>query len=158
MNGVIKDFFVFLENELSYLEKVSQFLDSVPKLITGNRIDSYEFGNYLEKYELEVYRIASQKKGLLLQLAAYYKIDVTDVSFTYISNSGHKEFLQIGKKIFDISNRIKFTLLKVSIYLAKFTKLNNDLKKVNRFLFQDNYSASGIEKKEYKNSLFSSEA
>jgi len=142
MNGVIKEFFVFLENELSYLENVSKFLDSVPKLITGNRIDSYEFGNYLEKYELEVYRIASQKKGLLLQLAA----------------SGHKEFIEMGKKIFAVSNRIKFTLLKVSIYLSKFTKLNNDLKKVNRFLFQDNYSASGIEKKEQKNSLFFSEA
>lgn len=158
MNGVIKEFFVFLEGELAYLNNVNKFLESVPKLITGNKIDSFEFGNFLEKYEMEVYKIASRKKNILIKIAAYYKIDVVELNFTYISNSGHKEFIELGREVFRISNKIKFTLLKVSIYLTKFSKLNNDLKSVNRFLFQDNYSSNGIEKKDQKNSIFFSEA
>ncbi len=158
MNGVIKEFYMFLKIELGYLETVNKFFESIPKLITENKVDSFEFGNFLEKYEIEIYKIASNKKSLLMRIAEYYNIDVTEVNLTYISNAGHKEFVEIGKKIFSLSNKIKYTLLKASIYLTKFSQLNNELKKVNRFLFQDNYAANGIENKDQKNSIFFSEA
>jgi len=158
MNELINDFLGFLDDELNYLTGVSNFLETIPKLITENRIKEYEFGNFLEKYELELYRIASKKKSFFMRLAHYYNIDVVELNLSYLIKMGHKEFIDTGRNIIKLSNRIKLLLLKVSIYLEKFKQLNTNMKTLNKFLFQNNYASDGIENRGQSKSIFSSEA
>ena len=158
MEGIIKAFYELLENELTYLETVNRFLETVPSLIAHNKITNYEFNNFLEQYELEVYRIATEKKRYFIQIAKYLNIEIADLSFNLIAKAGYREFLDIGKRIIRISNKIKLTLLKVSIYISKFSKLNSDLGKINQFLLQNNYSAKGTETQEHRSSMFVGEA
>jgi len=158
MNDVLKDFYEFLGYELAYLKNVNNFLKNIPDMIVKNKLKDFEFGNFIEKYEIEVYKIAIKKKDFLVDISKYYGIDASEISFSYLDRVSEFGFLNLRREIIQVSNMIGDSLLKVSIYVNRFSILNRDLKKVNGLLYQNNYASDGEGIKERKKSIFYSEA
>lgn len=158
IDDVLKKFYEFLELELTYLKDANNFLKTIPDMIVKNKLKDFEFGNFIEKYEMEVYKIALKKKDFLIEISEYYGVDANEISITYLDKVSDFGYMNLKKEIIKLSNMIVDNLLKVSIYLNRFAKLNGDLKKINGFLYQGNYASDGEGIKGRKKSIFYSEA
>ncbi|HLP58821.1 MAG TPA: hypothetical protein VK186_08330 [Candidatus Deferrimicrobium sp.] len=142
MNEILTNFLKFLAEEYDYLVRIKLFLVGVPEMITTGKINEHEFRGFMEKYELETARLLFEKNRFKELIAAQLNIPPGQLSLKLLVNMGHKEFEEIGLQVLKITNEISLLLLKVSIYLANFSKLQNEFKRLNNFLYRNDYTAA----------------
>ncbi|MCP4213733.1 MAG: hypothetical protein GY765_03705 [bacterium] len=146
MNKTTNDYLVFLNEQYKDLTKVKQFLSGVPKLLTSGMINQMEFQNFLEKYEMESAGLLFEENRLKQALADGLRIKPQQVSFKLLVKIGHREFEEIGRRVLRITNEIKMLMMKVAVYLKSFTRLQQEMASLNNFLYQEDYSARGVER------------
>lgn len=144
MKTIIQDFLTFLAEEYSYLTRIKVFLLKVPELISTGQVNEQEFQNFLEKYELETSRFLYEKKRFKEEIARELNLPVEQVTFRRLVNMGFRGFEDKGRRVLKVSNEISLLLLKISIYLKNFARLQNEFQRLNTFLYQHDYSARGV--------------
>lgn len=144
MNDILDNFLKFLAEEYDYLVKIKLFLVNVPDMITTGKINELEFRDFMEKYELETARFLFEKNRFKDSIAAQLNIPSAQVTFKVLVNLGRAEFEETGAKVIKITNEISKLLLKISIYLDNFSRLQNKFKRFNNFLYRNDYSAAAL--------------
>ncbi|MCX6580654.1 MAG: hypothetical protein NT166_10785 [Candidatus Aminicenantes bacterium] len=147
MNEILENFLKFLAEEYDYLVKIKLFLLDVPDMITTGKINEPEFRDFMEKYELETARFLFEKNRFKESIAGQLNIPPGQATFKMLVNLGRREFEETGAKVIKITNEISKLLLRISIYLDNFSKLQNKFKRFNNFLYRNDYSAAarGVE-------------
>jgi hypothetical protein len=142
---IIQDFLTFLAEEYSYLTRIKVFLLKVPELITSGQVNELEFQNFLEKYELETSRFLYEKNRFKEEIARELNLPIEQVTFRRLVNLGYRGFEDKGRRVLKVSNEISLLLLKISIYLKNFARMQNEFRRLNTFLYQHDYSARGTD-------------
>lgn len=144
MKELIKEFSEFLAEEYRHLTRVKVFLMKVPRLIGEGEIDQIEFQNFLEKYEVQNSHFINEKKRFNHQIAEKLNIEPEEVSLSRLVRMGYRELNDIGHRVVRISNDISMLLLKISIFLKNFSRMQQEFKRLNHFLHQNDYSPRGV--------------
>lgn len=144
MKELMKDFLSFLSEEYGYLEEVKAFLVQIPELIANGRISQMEFQMFLEKYEVQTSRYLFERNKHIEAIAAQMHVPKDQVSFSLLVHVGYKEFEEKGLNLFKITNEIKMHLLKITIFLQNFAKMQLEFKRLNNFLYQKDYSPRSV--------------
>ncbi len=145
MNEIIIRFLQFLAEEHNYLVSIRKFLSEIPALITSGQITEFEFQNFLEKHELQTARFIFDKNQYRAEIAKSINTAAENINFKLLVKMGFREFESKGRKVLKISNEISRELVKISIFLRNFSKLQTELKRLNNFLIQKDYSPRGVE-------------
>jgi len=145
MDTLMKEFSDFLAEELQFLTNIKLFLARVPELLTSGEITQIEFQEFLEKYEIETARFLFEKNDYKDQIAEKLAISPAYFTFNLLAQLGFREFEDLSRRIFKAANEIGVQLVKVSIYLKNFTKLQQDFRRLNNFLYQKDYSLRGVD-------------
>lgn len=143
MKDAIEKFLNFLSEEYEYLVKIKVFLVRIPELIAKGDINNLEFQSFLEKYEVETAHFLHEKNLYKEKIAKHMNIPAQQLTFNKLVQLGYKEFEDKGWRILHISNEINLLLVKISVYLRNFSRLQNEFKRLNSFLYQNDYSARG---------------
>jgi len=144
MNEETKNYLTFLNEEFSYLLKIKLFLLEIPGMITRGDINQLEFQSFLEKYEMEMSRFLFEKNRHKENIAQKMRVKADQVTFKLLVHVGNKDFEAMGRKIVKITNEITMHLFKVSVYMQNFAKMQMEFKRLNSFLYQNDYSAAGL--------------
>ncbi len=144
MNELLKEFFDFLNEEYMYLSQVKLFLNEIPLRIENGNIDELEFQGFLEKYEVQNSHFIYEKNRYKERISEKLHIKNEHFSFRLLVHIGHREFHELGQKVFKISNEISMQLLKIAIFLKNDQKMQREFKRLNSFLYQHDYSPMGI--------------
>ncbi len=144
MKELTKDFLSFLCEEYSYLEKVKLFLAEIPQLIANGSISQMEFQMFLEKYEVETSRYLFERNKYKEQIALKLHVQKDQVTFKLLVHLGYTEFEEKGLNLLKITNEIKMFLMKISIYLQNFARMQLEFKRLNNFLYQKDYSPHSV--------------
>jgi hypothetical protein len=143
MKYATEKFLSFLAEEYDYLTKIKIFLIRIPELIAAGDINELEFQNFLEKYEVETAHFLHEKNRYKERIAKQLNIPVQQVTFNKLVQLGYREFEDKAWRVLKITNDINLLLVKISVYLRNFAKLQNEFKRLNSFLYQNDYSARG---------------
>jgi hypothetical protein len=65
------------------------------------------------------------------------------VTFLLLARLGYRDFEEKGHRVLKVSNEIAMLLLKISIYMRNFSRLRQEFKHLNHFLYQNDYSSRG---------------
>lgn len=144
MKELMNEFLSFLSEEYSYLEDVRSFLIEIPQLIANGSISQLEFQMFLEKYEVQTSRYIFERNRYREAIAARLHIQIDQVTFKLLVHVGYSAFEEKGLHLLKISNEIKMLLLKISIYLQNFAKMQLEFKRLNNFLYQKDYSPHSV--------------
>ncbi len=144
MDELIRDFLDFLAAEYKYLDQVKVFLTDIPEMITDGRINELEFQNFIEKYEIQNAHLLYEKNRYKEKIGEKLNIKKEQVSFRLLVKMGYRDFDSIGRNELKISNEISMSLLRISIFLRNYAKLQYEFKRLNSFLFQHDYSSRGV--------------
>lgn len=141
----VGSFLNFLSEEYSYLTRIKLFLVNIPDLITTGEITQVEFQNFLEKFELETASFVYEKNRHKERISRLLNISPDELTFRQLVKLGFKEFEEKGFRVLRMTNEINMQLLKISVFMKNFSKLQSDFKRLNSFLYQNDYSARGSE-------------
>jgi hypothetical protein len=145
MKELTNEFLTFLSEEYDYLENVKSFLVEIPALIANGSISQMEFQMFLEKYEVQTSRYIFERNKYREGIAAKLHVKKDQVTFQLLVHVGYPEFEEKGLKLLKITNEIKMHLLKITIYLRNFAKMQLEFKRLNNFLYQKDYSPRSVE-------------
>lgn len=145
MKETIRNFLNFLSEEYSYLTNIKIFLVKIPKLITDGDINELEFQKFLEKYELESLRFVKEQNNFKEKIAEEMNLRPEQVSYRMLVSMGFEEFSELGRRVLRIINEITMLLMKASVFLKNFSRLQGEFTRLNNFLYQHDYSARGTE-------------
>jgi len=143
LNELITNFLNFLNEEYHSLVKIKVFLLGIPELISNGKINQLEFQNFLEKYELQTASMIYEKNRFKDQIAEKLSTSREEVNFKVLVNLGFHDFEDIGRRVLRISNEITLLLVKISVYLKNFTRMQQEFKRLNHFLSHNDYSPRG---------------
>lgn len=141
----VNQYLQFLSQEYSYLVKIKLFLLDVPGMIADGNINELEFQGFMEKYEVETSRFLFEKNRHRQTIADLLHIPLDKVTFKFLVSLGYREFENKGHRVLKITNEITMQLLKVSVYIRSFAQMNQEMKRLNNFLYQSDYSPNGLE-------------
>jgi hypothetical protein len=144
MDELIKEFSDFLADEYRYLNQVKVFLMGIPERISEGDTDHFEFQNFIEKYEVQNAHFLHEKNRFKERIGEQLNMKKEQVTFRLLVQLGHREFEETGRNVLKISNEITMLLLKISIFLRNFTKLQMEFKRLNGYLYQHDYSSRGM--------------
>jgi len=144
MNELINDFSEFLASENQYLSQVKLFLVGIPEQVTRGEMNHVEFQHFLEKYEVQNAHFIYEKKRFMEKIADALQIKTNQVSFRMLVQLGYREFESIGRNALKLSNEIRMLLIKISIFMKNFSKLQKEFKRLNGFIYQHDYSHQGV--------------
>jgi len=144
LKEIVNEFAEFLDQKYQYLLQIKLFLVGVPDLISNEKINQLEFQNFMEKYELETTKFLSEKNWYQEKIAEKLNIKKEEVNFKLLVNLGFSEFKEKGRKALHISNEITMILFKISVYIKNFSKLQQKFGQLNNFLYQKDYSITGV--------------
>ncbi|MCP5102918.1 MAG: hypothetical protein GY950_06055 [bacterium] len=145
LNTIVENFLTFLAEEYRYLTRIKLFLVKVPEMIVNGDINQLEFQDFLEKYELETARFIFEKNRFKEEIARELQSPIEEITFKRLAGLGHRGFEDKGLRVLRISNEINLLLLKISVYLKNFSRMQDEFKRLNNFLYQGDYSARGAE-------------
>jgi hemerythrin-like domain-containing protein len=145
MKETVRNFLNFLSEEHSYLTNIKIFLIKIPKLITSGDINELEFQKFLEKYELESLRFVKEQKHFKEKISEELNLRPEQVTYRMLVSMGFDEFSELGRRVLRITNEITMLLLKTSVYLKNFSRLQGEFMRLNNFLYRHDYSARGTE-------------
>lgn len=158
MIDAVNDFYAFLDEETKRLLKIRDFLMTIPERITTGEITSFEFQNFVETYELETYRFHNTKMDHMRKVTVALNIPAEELSFQTLIKMGYTDFNKIAPEFIAITNQIKSMLLKTTIFIKNFMRLNQELMRLNNYLLQNDYSRKGREKNDHHSYSFHREA
>lgn len=147
MKETIREFSALLKNELNFLLAVKAFLATIPEALEKGDVLIRDFQLFMEKYEYDSHCLLAEKNHLLKEIAALLNIAVENLNLPLLVNMGYGEFEDIQIKIHKTTNEVSLQLLKISIFLKNYARLNTEQLGFNSFLFQSNYSDSLTNKK-----------
>lgn len=145
LDEYVNQYLQFLSQEYGYLVKIKLFLLDVPGMIADGNINELEFQGFMEKYEVETSRYLFEKNRHRQDIADLLRISRDEVTFKFLVGLGYREFENKGHRVLKISNEITMQLLKVSVYIRSFAQMNQEMKRLNNFLYQSDYSPTGME-------------
>jgi hypothetical protein len=145
MKETVRNFLNFLSEEYSYLTNIKIFLIKIPRLITSNDINELEFQKFLEKYELESLRFVKEQNNFKEKIGEELNLRPEQVTYRMLVSMGFDEFADLGRRVLRITNEITMLLMKASVYLKNFSRLQGEFMRLNNFLYQHDYSARGTE-------------
>lgn len=145
MKETVRNFLNFLSEEYSYLTNIKLFLLKIPKLITSGDINELEFQRFLEKYELETLRFVQERNQFKENIAEELHLRPEQVTYKMLVSMGFDDFTELGSRVLRMTNEITMLLLKTSVYLKNFSRLQGEFMRLNNFLYRHDYSARGTE-------------
>jgi hypothetical protein len=145
LDETVNQFSKFLSEEYGYLLKIKLFLLDVPGMITAGNINELEFQGFLEKYEVETSRFLFEKNRYKEEIAGLLNVPREQVTFKLLVSLGYLEFDNKAHRVLKIANEITMNLLKVSVFIRNFARMNQEMKRLNTFLYQEDYSPTGME-------------
>jgi hypothetical protein len=145
MDEVIKEYLEFLSEEYGYLFKIKLFLMDIPDMIATGSISELEFQGFLEKHEVETSRFLFEKNRYQESIAKNLHISKEQVTLKLLVHLGYKAFEEQGRNVLRITNEITLHLVKISVFLKNFSKMQQEFKRLNNFLYQENYSPQSID-------------
>ena len=145
LDEYVNQYLQFLSEEYGYLVKIKLFLLDMPGMITGGNINELEFQGFMEKYEVETSRYLFEKNRHRKAIAEVLRIPIEEITFKFLVGLGYREFENKGHRVLKITNEITMQLLKVSVYIRSFSQMNQEMKRLNNFLYQSDYSPSGLD-------------
>lgn len=145
MKETVRNFLNFLSEEYSYLTNIKLFLLKIPKLITSGDINELEFQRFLEKYELETLRFVQERNQFKENIAGELHLRPEQVTYKMLVSMGFDDFTELGSRVLRMTNEITMLLLKTSVYLKNFSRLQGEFMRLNNFLYRHDYSARGTE-------------
>ncbi len=158
MVNAVKDFYDFLDVETKRLLKIRDFIATIPDRITRGEITTIEFQNFVETYELETYKFHNTKQDHIKKVTESLNIPAEELSFQLLVKMGYTDFIKLAPEFIAITDQIKSMLLKTSIFIKNFMRLNQELMKLNNYLLQNDYSRQGREKSDHHSYSFYREA
>ncbi len=144
-NMPVYKFLNFLNEEYNYLTRIKIFLGKVPAMIMSGEINQVEFQNFLEKYELENSRFVFDKNRYREEIGGCLSMPAQAVTFKVLVSRGFREFENIGRRVLRIANEIKMLLVKITVYMKNFARMQQEFQRLNAFILQSDYSARGAE-------------
>ncbi|MGE5343867.1 MAG: hypothetical protein ACM3SY_20545 [Candidatus Omnitrophota bacterium] len=149
MNELINEFLEFLNQENQYLSQVKLFLMGIPERIAAGEISQMDFQAFLEKYEVQNAHMVYEKNRFKEKIGEQLNIKTDQVSFRLLVHIGHREFEETGRVLLKHTNEISMLLMKISIFLKNFEKMQMEFKRLNSYLFQNDYSPRGLSAEHY---------
>lgn len=143
MKYAIEKFLNFLSEEYDYLTRIKLFLVRIPELIAKGDINELEFQQFMEKYEVETAHYVREKTRYKELIAKQSGIPADEVTFKMLEKLGYPEFADKGRRVLKISNEISLLLMKIAVYLRNFAKMQDEFRRLNSFLYQNDYSHRG---------------
>lgn len=143
MNELINNFSTFLTKECEELERIKTFLFELPDQISHGRTHAFDFQKYLEQHEIKTRRILEEKNRYLSTIAQHMNAPEEKVTLDFLYRLGYEEFHRLKVKLNQLSTEIAYLLLKCSIFLKNYARMNSKFKQINNFLLQSDYTIRG---------------
>jgi hypothetical protein len=143
MDELIKEYLSFLAEQYGYLTKIKLFLNRIPQMIVKGEVNQLEFQGFLEKYEVQNAHFIYEKNRFQQRIGERMRVTPEQVTFKLLVHVGHRQFEDKGRRLLRITNEIKMQLVKISIYMKNFARMQEDFRRLSNFLYQNDYTPRG---------------
>ena len=158
MKEKIEEFLIFLNHSINELEKMNEFIKTIPQLIESDKINLNEYQNKIENYELIIYKIMSQKLAFIKDISNSLNLKPNKLNMKLLYNMGFVKIATLYNKLQNLTSNLPYSILKASVYLKNYMNLNRKFQNVNSVLNNTSYSYNGEELKTHRITNFTREA